>query len=94
MNELSGVEKATTCIDARQLKCPMPLLKLKQALNSLSEGESVHLIATDRASLRDFKSFIGLSPHKMTVTEQDKDIHFHVTKGYCSMVLNNKMSNG
>ncbi len=81
MTELSEFEQATLSVDARQLKCPMPLLKLKQALNTLSIGESVHLIATDKTSLRDFKSFIGMTPHTMAVTEQESDIHFHVVKG-------------
>jgi tRNA 2-thiouridine synthesizing protein A len=63
------------------LKCPLPLLKLKQALNSLAVGESVYLSVTDRASLRDFKSFISVTEHSMQVTEQANAIHFYVTKG-------------
>lgn len=81
MRKLSQTEPATLRVDARKLKCPMPLLKLKQALNSLAEGESVRLVATDRSSLRDFKSFIGFTQHTMTITEQQSEIHFYVVKG-------------
>ncbi len=80
MNALVGFEQATNEVDARQLKCPMPLLKLKQALNTLEPGQSVHIITTDRVSLRDFKSFIELTEHKMSVVEQQQDIHFHIIK--------------
>lgn len=37
--------------------CPMPLLKTKQALNKLASGAVVQVIATDPASMRDFKVF-------------------------------------
>ena len=81
MNDLSKFEQATIQVDAKQLKCPMPLLKLKQALNAISLEQSVHLIATDRTSLRDIKSFIDVSKHSMTTSDQETEIHFYVVKG-------------
>lgn len=48
-------------VDARGLCCPMPLLKAKQALNKLSAGESVKVLATDRGSVRDFHAFAEIS---------------------------------
>ena len=68
-------------VDARQLACPLPLLKLKQALNQIAVGDKVHLIATDQASLRDFKSFIGMTEHEMETSQEQNEIHFLVVKG-------------
>ncbi len=81
MNELHGFEQASVSVDARKLKCPMPLLKLKQALNALAIGDSVHLVVTDRTALRDFQSFIGVTQHTMTITEHESEIHFYIVKG-------------
>ena len=68
-------------VDARKMPCPMPLLKLKQALNQLAVGQTVHLIATDQTSKRDFASYINMTDHQMSFQEENVEIHFYVTKG-------------
>jgi tRNA 2-thiouridine synthesizing protein A len=48
-------------VDARQLACPLPLLKAKQALRNLAVGERVRVLTTDAGSLKDFASFAQLT---------------------------------
>jgi tRNA 2-thiouridine synthesizing protein A len=48
-------------IDARQLACPLPLLKAKQGLRNIVSGERVRVLATDTGSLKDFVSFAQLT---------------------------------
>lgn len=50
-------------VDACGLDCPMPLLKMKLALNRLAVGESVELQATDPGSVKDIRSFCDISGH-------------------------------
>lgn len=52
-------------IDARGLRCPMPLLKAKQALNRASPGELIQVFATDAGADRDFPTFAKLSGHEL-----------------------------
>ena len=52
-------------VDASGESCPMPLLKAKRQLNQMSVGECLKVVATDSASVRDFASFISLTPHKL-----------------------------
>jgi tRNA 2-thiouridine synthesizing protein A len=57
---------ALTCVvnsevDARQLACPLPLLKAKQGLRTLNGGELLRVLATDAGSLKDFVSFAHLT---------------------------------
>ena len=52
-------------LDASGLNCPLPLLKAKQALNKLTQGQVLKVIATDAGSVRDFKSFVDQSDHTM-----------------------------
>lgn len=48
-------------VDARQLRCPLPLLKAKQALHRVQVGESVEVLATDSGSVRDFHEYARLA---------------------------------
>lgn len=52
-------------LDATQLRCPLPLLKAKKALNEMAEGEVLEVRATDPGSERDFKVFAQQSSHEM-----------------------------
>jgi tRNA 2-thiouridine synthesizing protein A len=44
-------------LDARQLRCPLPLLKAKQALHAMVAGQTLRVLATDPGSVRDFHSW-------------------------------------
>lgn len=52
-------------VDARGLRCPMPLLKAKQALNRVPAGSLVQVLATDAGAARDFPAFTTLSGHTL-----------------------------
>jgi len=44
-------------VDARGLNCPLPILRTKKALNDMSSGQVVRILATDPGSVRDFRAF-------------------------------------
>jgi tRNA 2-thiouridine synthesizing protein A len=44
-------------VDARGLRCPLPILRAKKALNDLASGQIVRVLATDPGSLKDFQAF-------------------------------------
>jgi tRNA 2-thiouridine synthesizing protein A len=58
-------------IDARDLLCPLPVLRLRKALARARPGQTLRLIATDPAALIDVPhfcaeqghSFIEATPH-------------------------------
>jgi tRNA 2-thiouridine synthesizing protein A len=69
-------------LDARGLRCPMPLLKLKQALHSLAVGDILTISTTDPVSQRDFVVFLGQSKHQLLLSEQRGDeFYFEIKKG-------------
>lgn len=57
-------------IDVSGLFCPYPLLEAKKALNKLAKGEVLKVIATDPASVIDFKAFATTSTHRLLHYEQ------------------------
>ena len=68
-------------LDARGLMCPLPLLKAKQALNTMACGEVLHVMATDAGSQRDFQRFCELSGHALLATScLDTDFHYWLRK--------------
>jgi tRNA 2-thiouridine synthesizing protein A len=44
-------------VDARGLNCPLPILRTKKALNDMKSGQTIRIVATDPASVRDFEAF-------------------------------------
>lgn len=52
-------------IDARGLACPMPLVKLRQALMVLEAGEAVRLLATDPQTPDDVAEFCVAAAHTL-----------------------------
>ncbi len=69
-------------IDARNLRCPLPLLKLKQGLAQISTGDEVEIVSTDAGSWRDIPSFIAMTSHELVEqNQQSEDFQFVVRKG-------------
>lgn len=69
-------------LDARGMRCPMPLLKLKQSLHQLNVADVLTVTTTDPASKRDFVAFLQRSPHKLlSMTENETEICFEIQKG-------------
>lgn len=44
-------------LDARDLNCPLPILKAKKALSDMLSGQTLRVVATDAGSVRDFQAF-------------------------------------
>ena len=61
-------------IDATGLACPLPLLKLKQALHSMGAGEQVVLMASDANSVTDIKRFCEIAGHSFEITRQENQL--------------------
>lgn len=69
-------------LDASGLRCPMPLLKTKLELNSMSPGNELEVIATDAGSARDIPAFLKLSKHELvTSSEADGRYRFVIKCG-------------
>ena len=72
------IETTPLEVDARGLQCPMPLLLAKRALNGMSAGQQLRVIATDRGSVRDFEVFSEQSAHRLISTEEQDGIYIHL----------------
>ncbi|MAF16872.1 MAG: preprotein translocase subunit TatB [Marinomonas sp.] len=66
-------------LDAKEERCPMPLLKLKLALAKMSEGETICVYATDSGSLRDIPHFLSLVGLPLLQQGELEETFFFVT---------------
>lgn len=65
-------------IDARQLRCPMPLLKTKIALRQMQGGEQLYLVADDPNAGTDLGYFCEKQGHQMT--------HWQSGRYFCALI--------
>jgi len=72
MSEMSGREKFPIAkqLDARGLRCPLPLLRAKQALVALAVGEVLDILANDQGALRDIPAWCQLSGQELLLQEE------------------------
>lgn len=71
-------EASETLLDVKGLKCPMPLLKAKKALNELAPGGLLRVLATDPGSERDFETFSRQSGHALLEFSRDGDVFVYL----------------
>ncbi|MGI9211171.1 MAG: sulfurtransferase TusA family protein [Methylococcaceae bacterium] len=76
------MQTADLSVDTRGLNCPLPLLRLKKALQGLDKGQTVWVQATDPASVLDFGVFVEQTAHVLLEQRVDADIyHYLIRKG-------------
>jgi tRNA 2-thiouridine synthesizing protein A len=49
--------ETATKLDARGLKCPMPIVKTAQAIKTVEQGELLEVLATDPGAVADFAAW-------------------------------------
>src|SRR5690606_8047570 len=63
-------------LDARGLRCPLPLLRAKQTLRTLTTGDILLVMATDAGSVADFAAYARLSGEPLVAFDAPGD-EFH-----------------
>lgn len=67
-------------LDARGLRCPLPLLKAKQVLRDLPAGEVLRVLATDAGSVRDFQAYAQLSGQQLIAYAERDAVYCYLLK--------------
>ena len=61
-----------TTLDLTGLKCPLPALKTRKALKSLSAGDRLEVLCTDPLSVIDIPNLIRETGDKVEITERNE----------------------
>jgi tRNA 2-thiouridine synthesizing protein A len=63
------------------LLCPIPVLRVRRALDSLKAGERLIVTASDPATIHDMPAFCIMAGHKMIMArEKGSEIIFEIEK--------------
>jgi len=65
----------TVIVDARRLLCPMPVIRVQNAVKKLSSGTQVEAICTDPGALSDIPAWARINGHKVIKTISRNDEH-------------------
>jgi tRNA 2-thiouridine synthesizing protein A len=68
-------------LDARQLACPLPILRAKKSLSQMTSGQIIRIVATDNGSPNDFEIFCRQTGNELlSSTEQDGEFVFLIRR--------------
>ena len=74
------VDEVSSNLDLKGLVCPLPLLKMKLALKSLSEGQQIAVETTDPGSWNDFHKFAEITTNQLVTAEQLDGVYYFVIR--------------
>lgn len=73
----SGIIQADKTLDCKGLACPMPIVKTKKAMDELTAGQVIEVLATDKGSLADMQGWAKNTGHQYLGTIQEDEVLKH-----------------
>jgi len=68
-------------VDARGLPCPMPIVKLSQAIAEIQIGQVVEIVVTDPSFAPDVEAWCRKTGHELAgINETEEEIKAYVRK--------------
>ena len=67
-------------VDASGLNCPLPILKAKKTLSTMTSGQVLKVVSTDTGSLRDFAAFAKQTGNELLSQTTEGSDFIHVLK--------------
>jgi tRNA 2-thiouridine synthesizing protein A len=58
-------------LDARNLLCPMPVIRLQNTAKTLADGDILKVICTDPGALNDIPAWCRINGHSVLETQKD-----------------------
>jgi tRNA 2-thiouridine synthesizing protein A len=71
---------ADKTLDAKGLNCPLPILRAKKAINEISPGQTLEVLATDPGAIADFAAFCRTTGNELVESGQTGNVYRFVIK--------------
>jgi tRNA 2-thiouridine synthesizing protein A len=72
--------QADVYLDCRGLSCPMPVLKTKKALDSMTKGQTLLVETTDQGSKADISAVLKRTSNELLQTEEKDNVYQFLIK--------------
>jgi tRNA 2-thiouridine synthesizing protein A len=66
---------ADQTLDAKGLNCPLPILKTKKMIKSMTTGQVLEVLATDPGSVADMAAFANQTGNKIIGQSNEGDVY-------------------
>lgn len=71
----------TKTLDAKGLTCPMPVVKIKKAMDTINSGEILEVLATDKGTMSDIPAWTKSGGHTLLEQKTEGDtLYFYIQK--------------
>ena len=68
-------------LNARNMSCPLPIVKTKKSLNDMASGQVLKVISTDTGSVKDMAAFAEQTGNTLLSTvEENGEFVFYMKK--------------
>jgi len=72
---------ADKVVDCRGLNCPIPVIKVKKAIEEMQSGQVLKLEATDKGSMNDMPAFARRTGNEIIESMEENGIYiFYIKK--------------
>lgn len=66
-------------LDARRLLCPMPVIRVQDAMAKLAAGEILQVVCSDPGALHDVPAWCRVHGHRVLLSEQrEGEVHIRI----------------
>jgi tRNA 2-thiouridine synthesizing protein A len=62
-------DMADQILDAKGLNCPLPILRARKALGTMTSGMTLQVLATDPGAVKDFEAFCRTTGNELVSAE-------------------------
>jgi len=69
-----------TLVDARNLLCPMPVIRVQDAVENLAPGTLIKAVCTDPGVLHDIPAWVRVHGHTLISAVEDNDEYIVIVK--------------
>jgi len=71
---------ADVYLDCKGLSCPMPVLKTKKTLDSMTQGQTLFVEATDKGSKADISAMLKRTGNELLESDEEEHIYRFLIK--------------
>ncbi|WP_312908455.1 sulfurtransferase TusA family protein [Natronosalvus caseinilyticus] len=78
---MSSEYTVTETLDVKGQSCPIPIVKTKQAIDDLDDGDVLEVVATDSGSMSDIRGWAeGIDGVELLDQVESDDLYTHYVK--------------